>query len=309
MKLFSDGHLRAEEAVCHLREQMEQRNTGERSPKSPSPLKGKEVSVPGMFPASFPSAQTRQIDIPNMSQDPPLSVPYSKKSFDDGISIITQYTLDEEAKMYQEENDLLLTVHSDITQDPIEEVEESWKHTVDPNRGDSHSLRRQQKGMSPLALTRQGRSHGTMNTKQSRGTMGTKSTMSTQTNEMASLWKKEEQKYWHDLVEQDAPTNPASISSKHERFIKARENTRRNGRGDRSYENVSFLSRCRKSTFLFDLLYSLLRIILCLIEGKARWSSNCYALLDLPWTIFSRTISNPRGSRQINGGVGNASWN
>jgi hypothetical protein len=193
---------------------------------------GKDVQVPGLFPASSPPKPKQQKEI--LVPDLPASIPADKGisdklsesiSFDDGISALSQHTLEELAKVYEGHNEFLERVHSDITQDPIEEFDESWKHTFDPNRGVN-----QVPGMSPLRLTRQGRSHGTMNTKQSRGarSMATKSTMSTQTNEFASAWRKDEQMYWEDVVKEDVdPAESEGLSSRHEKLIRARKLVRR----------------------------------------------------------------------------------
>jgi hypothetical protein len=121
-------------------------------------------------------------------------------------------------------NGILDRVHSDVTQDPVEALEESWKNTVDPKRGLSpHRM------STPLRFQRTGRSHGTLNTKQ---TIGTKSTMSSQTNEFASVFRKDEQQYWQDVVqEQDESQDPAAgsvgISNRHKKLVKARERVRR----------------------------------------------------------------------------------
>jgi hypothetical protein len=121
-------------------------------------------------------------------------------------------------------NGFLDRVHSDVTQDPVEALEESWKNTVDPNRGSSpHRM------SSPLRFQRTGRSHGTLNTKQ---TIGTKSTMSSQINEFASVFGKDEQQYWQDVVqEQDESQDPTAgsvgISNRHEKLVKARKRVRK----------------------------------------------------------------------------------
>jgi hypothetical protein len=121
-------------------------------------------------------------------------------------------------------NGFLDRVHLDVTQNTVEALEESWKNTVDPNRGSSPNQM-----SSPLQFQRTGRSHGTFNTKQ---TIGTKSTMSSQTNKFASVFRKDKQQYWQDVVqEQDESQDPAAgsvgISNRHEQFVKARKRVRR----------------------------------------------------------------------------------
>ena len=222
MKLFSDNQLRAEEAVSHLRQQLE----GMRDSKSP-PRRGVNHSgkeVPCLFPASSPKHK-RDISVPNVVADPPSrrTAVNDDVSFDDGVSAISQETLEEMAKLYLGSNGFLERVHSDVTQQPVDAPEESWKHTVNPNRRASPT-RQGRTGMSPLRLTRQGRSQGTINTKQSRHTTGTKSTMSTQTHEFATAWRKDEEQYWQDMVKEDEdPAESVGISSRHEKLIRIRD--------------------------------------------------------------------------------------
>jgi DNA-directed RNA polymerase specialized sigma24 family protein len=173
-------------------------------------------------------------------------------SFDDGVSAISQDTLEQMARVYPGESEFLERVHSDVTQDPVDTPDESWMHTVNPNRQGS-PFRQGQRISSPLRFTRQGRSgEGTINTKHSRQTIGTKSTMSTQTHEFASAFRKDEQKFWQDVVnEQDEREDPADgsigISSRHEKLIRARELRR-------IREMVSYLPSAFQSAFIVPTL-------------------------------------------------------
>lgn len=229
-QLFSDNHLAAEEAVHHLRQQLEQRK-----PPSPSrAFRGREV--PGLFPASTPK-QNLQIQVPNLHNELPTSVdptssnqPLHTLSFDDGISVITQLTLEELAHVV--EGDEIHRVHSDVTQDPVEVVEESWKETVQPTYAQTPSPGRRRNKMSPFSHGRSGQSQGTLHTKRSHGnkSMATKSTLSTQTNEFANMLQREEQKYWENMVKQEGSTSgtkAANPISRHKKSIKAREMARR----------------------------------------------------------------------------------
>lgn len=238
-KIFSDEQLRAEEAVSHLREQLQQQRRTDTSPLRQAPEHSAKT-VPRLFPVSSPQ---RRKDVaffkPESTKkaEPALPTNAQKKvneniSFDDGISAISQHTLDDIAKMYEGENSFLQRVHSDITQDPAEPADESWKLTVRPTR-EASSPFRQRGAMGSFSLTRQGRSHGTSHTKQSRAT---KSTMSTQTNEFASVFRKDEQKYWHDIVEEQEKDSPVPVSpkspTKHDKLMKARDRFRRKRSGE-----------------------------------------------------------------------------
>lgn len=206
--LFADDYLRAEEAVAHLREQLDQQRKEARNvgPKE----------VPRMFPVSSPPR--KKTELPT-TIEPTNSGAMRDASFDDGISIITQNTLDLVAKEY--EGDDILRVFSDVTQDPIEELEESWKQTVDPGFVPS----------SPHHLVRSSnRSHCTSHTKRSHGTKGTKSTQSTLTHEFANVWQREEQKYWDDVVKEEEKgfsALEAIVSTRQKKITRAREASRK----------------------------------------------------------------------------------
>jgi hypothetical protein len=152
-----------------------------------SPVKRTSSSskVPGLFPASFPAQKTlsEQSGAPMMeSINPP------DNSFDDGISSISNHTLEEMALAY-EAVDGFSRIRSDLTQDPKLKIEESWKQTV-TSRGDTV----REPGMSPLRLRRGGRSSN------SRYSTQTKSTASTPTQDFASAFRRDEQQYWNDIV-------------------------------------------------------------------------------------------------------------
>ena len=233
-KLFSDNQLRAEEAVCHLREQLESM----RESRSPSRriVDHSGNDVPCLFPASFPNhkKKEREIVVPTRKSDPSsrhceitTRKVTNNLSFDDGVSVISQDTLEEMAQVYHGRNGFLERVHSDLTHDPVDAAAESWKLLSNPNKGGSPF--RERMG-SPPRFTRQPRSIGTIDTKKSRHTLGTKSTKSTvssQTHDFASTFQKDEAKYWKVVVEEDEQEDPASesieISSRHDALIRARE--------------------------------------------------------------------------------------
>jgi hypothetical protein len=222
-QLFKDEQFRAEEAVSHLREQMEMRKE-ERSPQtqrqSPPHSKATKTLQHKFFPASSPGSpkKEREITVPNLVSDSPSpprkhtnKQPHvlQNMSFDDGISAISADTLDEMARMYEVDETLLNRVYSDVTQDHVDTTSsvENWHGTAYRNNG-MPSPRHGAVRMSPLRLARTGRSQGTINTKHSRGTrsFATKSTLSTETTEFASVFRKNEENYWQDVAdEQDDP--------------------------------------------------------------------------------------------------------
>lgn len=223
-QLFKDEQFRAEEAVSHLREQMELRKE-ERSPQRQSPPHPKATkTLHKFFPASSPGSpkKEREITVPHLVQDSPSPTkkqtnnkPHMPRnmSFDDGISAISAHTLDEMAHMYAVDASLLNRVHSDVTQDPVVTSVENWHGTAYRNR--IPSPRR------PMLLTRNGRSQGTVNTKHS---LATKSTLSTQTTEFASVFRKNEQNYWQDVVDvQDDPAATPVDVMNYETIMKARQ--------------------------------------------------------------------------------------
>jgi hypothetical protein len=242
--LFVDNHLRAEEAVSHLREQMEV----QRMEKAPSrPHIGKEL--PGMFPASSPKRHIVSNEPPKTIQRSQTDKATEKTNFDDdGISVITMHTLEEVAQQF--EGEAINRVFSDITQDPIEEIEESWKQTIAPRSVSAGSPSKQRTtDVSSGRFGRSTRSHGTTQTKRSFGakSIGTKSTNTTQTNDFVGVWLREEQKYWEDVVKEQegaetALVEPPSLSSKHTKLSKVKDIFRkpRHGSSDRSHEQVRF---------------------------------------------------------------------
>ena len=229
-QLCKDEQFRAEEAVSHLREQMELRKE-ERSPQRQSPPHSKATkSVHKFFPASSPGSpkKEREITVPNIVRDSPSppkkrtnKKPHAPQnlSFDDGISVISAQTLDEMARMYEVDATLLNRVHSDVTQDYVDTGVENWHGTAYRN-ADMPSPRHGAAKMSPLRLARNGRSGASRGTR----SFATKSTLSTQTTEFISVFRKNEQNYWQDVAdEQDDPASTAKDGMNHETIVKARQ--------------------------------------------------------------------------------------
>lgn len=174
---IDDQKVRATRAVDGLRERAAS------SPRARSASRLREpLPTRRSLPAALPT--TKAVDIS------------SDFSFDDGISAISAHTLDEMARIHDHKT----TVYS--------------KNTITPNRTSQvetityHGSNRRNPGASignrptstkvtstPLKFTR-GRSSGTL------GSKGTKSTKSSHDSEFASVWKKEERKYWDDVVQQ-----------------------------------------------------------------------------------------------------------
>jgi hypothetical protein len=227
-QLCRDEQFRAEEAVSHLREQMEMRKE-ERSSHRQSPPHSKPTkSLHKFFPASSPSSpkKEREITVPTLVRDSPPKKRTNKKphapqnmSFDDGISAISAQTLDEMAREYEVDATLLNRVHSDVTQDYVDTGVENWHGTASRNAG-MPSPRHGAAKMSPLRLARTGRSGASRGTR----SFATKSTLSTQTNEFISVFRKNEQNYWQDVAdEQDNPALSAKDVTNHETIMKARQ--------------------------------------------------------------------------------------
>jgi hypothetical protein len=163
---------------------------------------------------------------------------------DDGVSMITQETIDEMVLALEQEQILfpdapvLNRVYSDVT-DRIDASFADWKETLNlsvmsstantslfpmiegrtPQEqldftgqcGDRISSRFAA-GMSPPRLTRQGQSSGTRS-------FFTKTTHSTQTDDFACAWKRDEQQYWDSLVKEETTpgvgntrSNPSATS-------------------------------------------------------------------------------------------------
>ena len=250
-RLFMDSKLRAEEAVSHLREQLEQKKEEWASVQKQASLSaaqekklqsGGSGAIPKPFPISNPSSK-REISIPSKvtdgsgpsnggahrsSSEGVTSSPLHamSMSFDDGISAISAQTLDEMARMYEADETLLLRVHSDVTQDPAEPAMENWKKTHAEVYGGSPQ-RSSFSRSNPLSFTRTrtNRSHGTMSTHRSKGarSMATKSTLSSQTTDFANAWKRDEQKYWQDVVKADDIHNDIDPAADPTTFVRSRD--------------------------------------------------------------------------------------
>jgi hypothetical protein len=221
-KIFkSNEALRAEEAVFQLREQLEnqqfdvQYEAEQRKPCSPV------KNLPKLFPNSTP-AQKLAVPEHLVQQSSPHTPPREtiggagdSNFADDGISVISQVTLENMARRYDLDNPHKMhRVHSDTTQQPGNTAVETWRHTAAGSP-------KHKTGLSPVRLHRVNRSHGTMNTK---------STLSTQTTEFASVWRRDEQQYWKDITGEKEP-DPAEegVSRFNNKLTDVRKTSRRGG--------------------------------------------------------------------------------
>lgn len=152
------------------------------------------TKIPGLFPMSTPS-KTKASNV--QSQDSPVNFIPEDNAFDDGISSISAHTLEDMALAY-EAMDGISRMRSDVTQDPHQKVEESWKQTA-VRKG----VTLREPGMGPLCLTRDGRSSNTRYSSQ------TKSTTSTQSEDFVSVFRKNELNYWNEIAKEgDARGKP-----------------------------------------------------------------------------------------------------
>ncbi|CAJ1936233.1 unnamed protein product [Cylindrotheca closterium] len=166
------------QAVEHLQEKQ---SSSRRSSSS-------SMKIPGLFPMSSPSKTTTTTTTKIQSTNGPVfeNVIPENATFDDGISAISAHTLEDMALAYSA-MDGISRIRSDLTQDPNLKVEESWKQTVVRNGGT----------LAPHSLSREGRSTNTRHSCQ------TKSTASTQSEEFVSVFRRNEQDYWNELVKED----------------------------------------------------------------------------------------------------------
>lgn len=232
-QFLSADRTRAAQAVHSLREKP---TTTEVLPVSPqqqqqrgiqkleSPTRTETKQLPKPFPVSSPTRATQppqqQMGVPLLVHEvvppparetktqPVLATP----SFDDGISAISNHTLDELARQHEQNNkhQKLQTVRSDLTE------EEQGFEAIDPNHsGDSSLFPQSDVGNEaldkvgplgsaggPFALRRPVRSFGSAS-KNGSVSMGTKSTESSTTTDFESNWKKDEQQYWQNVVEEE----------------------------------------------------------------------------------------------------------
>ncbi|CAB9505881.1 expressed unknown protein [Seminavis robusta] len=225
-QLFEDDQAKASRAVNGLRERAA--STSPRSkfsnqfrdfPKTKStPTPGRLTPAPPPPPPS-----TRAV---NISAD---------LSFDDGISAISANTLEEMAKVHEFRNQTRLTSKHAISN--VEDI--SYKH-ANRSRQNSESKvispRQVQSIMAPVKFTR-GPSMGTHTSRATRSSKGTKSTSSTQDSEFASVWRKEERKYWDDVVAQNKVIQPLSGPGRHPATKKS--SRRRSQSGSYSTKDVT----------------------------------------------------------------------
>jgi hypothetical protein len=214
-QFLQDERHRAAQAVMSLQKAKTSKQV---QPPTTPERTGPPRPVPGLFPVSSPSRGGSQIVVPAVVGDAvplvksPLKIPnMADMSFDDGISAISAITLDEMARQVELVNSQRLgTFPSDLTSDAFDLIgnrsnDDSTLFPVTPNRDDSARERLASPQKSPFGLTKQNRSFNTYGSSRSKGnrSMNTKSTQSTQTTQFSTVWRKDEQKYWQEVVHEE----------------------------------------------------------------------------------------------------------
>lgn len=179
----------------------------------------KKKTISSFFPASSPRS-TKDASPASKQATTTIQVIHNDVSFDDGISCISAHTLDEMARHHDAMD--LDRVHSDVTQDPAENMlhggVENWQqqHQQSSN-GNRFPLRhpsphRSNKNrVSPFKFGRSGPSYGTYTTKNTKASHASHST-----TDFASVWRKNEENYWQDVVREEE-TPSAEKSSRQQR--------------------------------------------------------------------------------------------
>lgn len=219
-QFLQDERHRAAQAVTSL--QNAKTNTIE-SPRTP------DRSIPKPFSKSSPSPRYNSAITPTQvteiytTLESPMKVPIAADlSFDDEISAISAHTLDEMARLSElVKSRRLCPVHSDLTSDGFETFgrklsneESSYFITHTPSREGPEKLGLISPQTSPLGLGKP-RSFGTINSNRSKGNRSahTKSTQSSQSTQFETVWRKDERKYWHDVVNDETEQNLTNIKS------------------------------------------------------------------------------------------------
>ena len=201
-QFLQDERQRAVQAVNHL-----QKTKPHNSASTSTP----DRSIPKPFPVSSPSNKvTNSFVVPSSVTQPisssPVKAPVvSNMSFDDGISAISAHTLDEMVRLSDvAKSQRLGPVRSDLTSEDfalgsMSHEESALFPVLTPRREGPETTNH----LSPHGLSKR-RSFGTHASQRSKGnrSMQTKSTQSTQSSHFESLWRKDEQRYWENAVDE-----------------------------------------------------------------------------------------------------------
>lgn len=190
-QLFVDDQERASRAVEGLRV---------KAALSPN---GRSPSKTNLEPTCSPPnpAGQKTPDMPPTTTAVDVSDDFS---FDDGISAISSHTLEEMAKVYDHKASISQQHKTKHFRRANNVQKISYPTSSRPQRSPKSPSKFPPLPsiMAPLKFSR-GQSHGTHASKATKSSKGTKSTNSTQDSEFASVWRKEERKYWDDVVEED----------------------------------------------------------------------------------------------------------
>jgi len=238
-QLFMDDHARAAQAVDSLRQRVAS------SPQS------RAHQCPQPHNDTYLSGSPPNASIPTNLLAVPLGAPPTTQavdiknnfSFDDGISAISAHTLDEMARVHDKSNTNLTSRNALASYRKHMEITEDVSHPILSRcRGNEEISSRNPSGssiMSPLKFSR-GRSYGTHGSKATKSSKSTKSTNSTQDSEFANVWRKEEMKYWDDVVEEDRKTHALTgASSKQSR--RSRRRSRCGSSSVSPFSNISLV--------------------------------------------------------------------
>ena len=174
-------------------------------------------SSSSFFPASNPFRNKPPREVtsspprkPNGKAYPTISYGSSFDFDDDGVSIITQHTVDVMVQVMEKEDPTvpyIQRVFSDCT-DPVDIQFAQW------NDANTSAVESSQDATTPSTLTIQTSSSPPRFSRETRSTGAhsffTKTSQSTETEDIHSVWKKEEQQYWASLVENERKETPTS---------------------------------------------------------------------------------------------------
>mmetsp|Transcript_7744 Transcript_7744/g.19231 ORF Transcript_7744/g.19231 Transcript_7744/m.19231 type:complete len:665 (+) Transcript_7744:833-2827(+) len=187
------------------------------SPSSDHPAARKDrPSSSSFFPASNPFRnKPREVSSsspprkPNGKAYPTISYGSSFDLDDDGVSVITQHTVDVMVQVMEKEDQTvpyIQRVFSDCT-DHVDTQFAQWNDAnapvVESSQDATTPSTTMQTMSSPPRFSRETRSTGAHS-------FFTKTSQSTETEDIHSVWKKEEQQYWASLVENDGKVTATS---------------------------------------------------------------------------------------------------
>jgi hypothetical protein len=193
-QLFMDDQTRANKAVDGLRQKAAASSPRSKASSRASQSPQVKTSPGHSVPAAPPS--TRAVDIS------------ASLSFDDGISAISAHTLDEMARVHDHKSSFYnqnKVAQQFGSSDKVDKISHprssrsSWRGeqtVISPRIPQVPSI------MTPVKFTR-GPSHGTVGSKATNASKATKSTTSTHDSGFASVWRKEERRYWDNVAQQD----------------------------------------------------------------------------------------------------------